>query len=105
MVGDLAPLCLIAGRGLTGLLSGRRGDVAVDAEQVAGVVGGLDALEALVVGAVGGGGPGGVVLGQLEVDVVPPGREGPDPLPSVPGPGHMRIGGAPGGQVALNPPM
>src|SRR6266702_4598478 len=89
--------------GLTGLLSGRRGDVAVDAEQVAGGVGGLDALEALVVGAVGGGGPGGVVLGQLEVDVVPPGREGPDPLPSIPGPGHMRIGGGAGWPGGVEP--
>src|SRR6266545_4006270 len=74
----------------------RWGDVAVDAEQVVGVVGGLHGLEALVVVAVRGGGPGAVILGQLEVDVVPAGREGLDPLPPIPGPGHMRIGGSAG---------
>jgi hypothetical protein len=86
----------VAERSLTDLLSGRRRDVAVHAEQVVGVVGGLGALKALVVVAVGGGGPSGVVLGELEVDVVPAGREGPDPLPRIPDPGHVRVGGGAG---------
>src|SRR5687767_754651 len=64
--------------------SGRWRNVAVHTEQVARVVFGLDASEAFVVLPVGAGGPSGVVLGQLEVDVVPAGREGPDSLPAVP---------------------
>src|SRR5215217_3982392 len=74
----------------------RWGDVAVDAKQVVRVVGGLHGLQALVVLAVGGGSSGAVILGQLEVDVVAAGRERPGPLPPVPGPGHMRIGGGAG---------
>src|SRR6266508_3224009 len=75
---------------------GRWRDVAVDAKQVSRVISGLYALETPIVGPIGVCGPIVVVVGKLEVDVVPAGREGPDPLPPIPGPGHMRIGGSAG---------
>src|SRR5581483_9813148 len=61
--------------------SARRGDVAVDAEEIVRIERGCGGLEALVAPAVRGGGARGVVLGQLEVDVVAAGREPPDALP------------------------
>ena len=63
-----------------------RGDVAVDSEYVVRVVGALGAAEAFEVTAVGVGGTGGVVLGQLEVDVVAAGGERANGLPRRPGP-------------------
>jgi hypothetical protein len=55
------------------------------------VVGALGAAEAFEVTAVGVGGTGGVVLGQLEVDVVAAGGERADALPRGPDPGHVAV--------------
>ena len=60
----------------------RRGDVAVDAEEVVRVVPLFD-VETVVVGAVGSPGPVGVLVSRLEVDAVAAGGEGLDPLPRI----------------------
>src|SRR6266545_8407496 len=72
-------------------LSGCGRDVAVYAEQVVRVVFGLDAPEPLEVASVRVRGSSVVVLRHLEVDVVPAGGEGPDGLPGLAHPSHVRI--------------
>jgi hypothetical protein len=61
--------------------SGRGWDVAVHPEEVSGVILSLDALETPIVVPVGVGGPIVIVVGELEVDVVPSSGESSDALP------------------------